>query len=241
MSRTPPSAGRLAAEFTVIVIGVLVALAADGWYSDLQERDAVRQSLIGIERELVEDSAGLARESARASRQIAAAERIIQLVSDETASPASLDELSDLLDEVSRSGPLVLTGGSYESLKTSRGLDVIEDAELRGLLIRYYDGAYLVIREIRRVAVENVVIGDFYQVLHRHTMPWIERNSPVFGGEDRPRVRLVRPMADVLADRELMSGVARVSQFVWYYQQVLDAATEGNAELLELVRRRQGG
>ena len=49
-------------------------------------------------------------------------------------------------------------------------------------------------------------------------------------------MRLDVPLAVVMADRELMSGVARLSEFLWYYRVVLDLALEDNRELAVRIR-----
>jgi hypothetical protein len=49
--------GRLAAEFTVIVVGVLVALGVDGWVAGLDERDQESAYLAGLRADFVKNRA----------------------------------------------------------------------------------------------------------------------------------------------------------------------------------------
>lgn len=218
----------------MIVIGVLVALGADGWRADREDRVRVSEALVGIEGELVQDSGSMAIERAQLGRQVSAATRIIEL--SQYPQDISQDSLSILLEIVGRSGPLVLTDGSYQSLRASRGLDVIPEVELRRRLVDYYEGSVGNLGDIRRITVESVVVDNFLPILHRRTMPWLDQNSPSFDGNARPRVRLVIPVGEALADPELMSGVAGTMEYLRYYTAVMDQALASNARLLDLVR-----
>ena len=125
---------RLGAEFVVIVVGVLVALAVDQWRDGLSDRELGAFYLSALERDLRADSSGLEADAERA--------RLVQ------RSAAQLDSALAGLRVLTDSGTLSLalghnvidppySTGTILDLTSSGNSHLIEDAELRGRLLDY--------------------------------------------------------------------------------------------------------
>lgn len=72
--------GRAAAEFSVVVVGVLVALALEGWWNDLQDRRSESEYIADLLRELDGNmaTAQVATGRATAREALARAARILE-------------------------------------------------------------------------------------------------------------------------------------------------------------------
>jgi hypothetical protein len=135
-SNVAASALRALRDLALIVAGVLLALAADSWWSERSERRAEGVLLNVMTGELRQDLAKLAR-SLEAQRQAEAATVYLQEhLRNGTGYTAALDTV---IGRVYGTGGVTLPAtGAYEGLK-SRGLEVVADDSLRIAITHYYE------------------------------------------------------------------------------------------------------
>jgi type II secretory pathway pseudopilin PulG len=130
---------RLAAEFAIVVLGVLTALAVDQWVQMRADRRTEASYLQRIEADLVSDSAMLA---TRRSSNEEVLQRLRVLFDDSRASgPVDLSNYAD--DLWGLAGPTFApapTRSVIDELISTGGLGLIEDAEVRTSLLSYYRG-----------------------------------------------------------------------------------------------------
>jgi hypothetical protein len=120
----------------LIVVGVLLALAADSWWSERSERHAEAVLLAVMTNELQQDLAKLSR-SLEAQRLAESATVSVQehLQNGIPYTPA----LDTVLGRVYGTGGVTLPAtGAYEGLK-SRGLEVVANDSLRIAITHYYE------------------------------------------------------------------------------------------------------
>jgi len=123
-------------DLALIAAGVLLALAADSWWSERSERRAEAVLLTVMTSELQQDLAKLAR-SLEAQRSAEAATLFVQ---QQILSGAPYTSALDtMLGRVYGTGGVTLPAtGAYEGLK-SRGLEVVADDSLRIEITHYYE------------------------------------------------------------------------------------------------------
>lgn len=136
-------AQRAVAEFVIIVVGVLVALAVDGWREDRAERELERQYL---ERLLTDVRAGTARLIGSVGEHLQAAERNMEVVAPflRYGDPIPIDTASFVaaLYQSSRSVVLNLAEAfpntAFEELRSTGGFALIRDPGLRSAVIAHF-------------------------------------------------------------------------------------------------------
>lgn len=132
----PPRIARLASEFVVIVVGVLVALAADSWIQSAEDRGRARAGLALLVEDLVMDSTRIEEIMPYPPRHDS-----IRAVLWSTPGDAAISEDSVLV-LFSRILPMpdfLPSRSTYESLVATDGIRYLGDAQLRADLIRYYE------------------------------------------------------------------------------------------------------
>lgn len=130
---------RLVAEFLVIVIGVLAALAVESWRESVSERRLGREHLENLVADLSEDSAMLAvmdvglrrkREALTVLRAVAAG-----------GADLAPDSIATLLAPSAVYGWRIpaARNAAYEEIMSTAGLRLIGDRALRGQIVAYYE------------------------------------------------------------------------------------------------------
>ncbi len=131
---------RHAAELAVIVIGVLIALATDGWNDDRLERRTEATYLERLAADVRSDTATLAFVIRLSERKDAALQRVDRvLYQDQRASIDTLAFINDVVvGAVFASAWPFVTEGTFEDLLATGNLALIRDTELRGQVSSYY-------------------------------------------------------------------------------------------------------
>jgi len=132
---------RIAAEFLVIVVGVLVALAVDEWSSSAQERELEREYLQALAIDLGEDSAAYARALApNVEEALAALRTIVPVARGVEAMPIDTVGFVTLLWESRFSvTQFEERRTTFEELLATGNLSLIRSAELRASIVSYYE------------------------------------------------------------------------------------------------------
>lgn len=154
LSRT--TLARAAAELTLIVAGILIALAVDGALADRADRAAARESL-----ELVRDDMQLLVEQVEEFRvynegQLAAGARLSRTLGADSPIPRTAQTWEDL-DDITSRRTLRLPRAAWDELVGTGNLRLLEDAELRRDLVRFYE---TVARDQEIIARNNAQFSD---------------------------------------------------------------------------------
>ena len=170
-------AHRAAAEFVVIVVGVLVALAVDGWREDRAERVLEKEYL---ERLISDVRGGQGRLVELVQEHLQAAERNMEVVEPflRYGDPIPLDTVSFIaaLFQSSRSVVLNLAdtypNTAFEELWSTGRFILIKDAEIRSAVIAHYSlieraaaRFNLLPREYREV-IRSLIPADIQEIIY---------------------------------------------------------------------------
>lgn len=127
-----PSLARLAAELAVIVLGVLLALWADGWVAERRDR-AVERSRV----EALRDNLEATRERLQDAREEAASAREALTLIAYWEDPAEAAERQDVISSGLLFGPAFTPEMNvYDDLKSSGDLALLRNGGLRQALAR---------------------------------------------------------------------------------------------------------
>jgi hypothetical protein len=178
---------RLAGEFAVIVVGVLVALAFDGWRQGREERQILDESLQAIGDQIRDAHFTYGRIiQAGLPDKIASLERLIHFLQVEAAPVQDTLLLLTDLATATRSVELWIESDRYESLRSSGQLRLLRDTELATSLANAYAGVDLLLRQVYRLD------GDFrYVALQLLPPAYASRVAPMrsyASTENRARV-----------------------------------------------------
>jgi hypothetical protein len=137
MSRTAiPFAGRLVAEFAVIVLGVFGALAADRWNQNRVDLETARRYHTQLVAELVSDSLGLEERGVTSERRAEAGEMLRELI---RSAPQPRDSVfrSIFFDCGGDAAMPDAGGATFAELQNTGALSLMSPA-LRSALFEYY-------------------------------------------------------------------------------------------------------
>lgn len=165
MSNKSRQLGRGAAELLVITAGVLLALAADGWREDMNDRSSEARYLERLSADLARDVDIL-----EFSRDVYLSKRTVlgQLLDDESRGAVATQTFADRLAASasgSWTGMAQPNAATFDEMVNSGHLQLIRDAELRSALVGYYDiwEEYRAAIQSRRTGLES--LG--YQLVRR--------------------------------------------------------------------------
>lgn len=124
-------------EIAIVVVGVLLAVAADRWNTARQDRDSAEAYLQELEADLRSDTAALGAEIGRAEYREAAARLILSVVFE----GATIDDPADFVLRVVNAatyGEPVQARETFDDLVQTGRLGLIRDSALRRKLTEYY-------------------------------------------------------------------------------------------------------
>ena len=132
-------AGRVGAELLIVVLGVLLALAADGWRETAAERRGEAEYLDRLNQDLSATVSALDETQERFARVIAAARRLSSLI-DEGGLAEDEPVLALVLEATAAGFPRSALGldGTYRELQVSGRLALLQDSQLRRRLVEFY-------------------------------------------------------------------------------------------------------
>jgi hypothetical protein len=163
--------GSLAAEFMVIVVGVLVALAVDQWREDQADAGLRSFYLSALEADLVSDSAAIEDAVARAGLVRRTSAELEELIPSQDAprdEGAFLRAITSLLSNIT----FVSNSTTVQDITSSGNLRLLENPELRNRLLRY---ALYVRTRSDAIETNGSNVG-------RHTFPAAFLEPPIFVG-----------------------------------------------------------
>lgn len=123
-------------ELTLLIIGVLAALAVDNWRQSIGEKKMGRDYLINLRDAIEEDTAVIKVEIKRGFDKENAATQVLQLIENgKTVSPEAFEELIENI--LMLVNPAFMTA-VYEELKSTGNLKLIHNDDIKKNMILYY-------------------------------------------------------------------------------------------------------
>jgi len=150
-------------EIVLVVIGILLALQINNWNEERKESKAIKDVLIEIREDLLQDQVEFMRAIAIRKDDLNAQKRIIEVL--ETNGSLNERVISDL-GRINLSRPIFLVSKGYELLKELK-LGTLKDKKLRILLTKYYE------RDIPMVQQEFK--DDNFEFEH-YWLPYVRRH-----------------------------------------------------------------
>lgn len=132
--------GRLLAEFAVIVIGVLVAFAADRWITRVDEGRLADAYLESLQRDLAQDVAAFEAAAGFTRSNVLRVGTLLSVLRDGPTASTDRTEVLVAVEVLSWWTPVHYATGTWTDLTGSGNLRLI-DSGLRSLLSRYYDAS----------------------------------------------------------------------------------------------------
>ena len=225
LSKSPDRAllTSIARDLVVIVVGVLIALWAEGEWQSQQDRQVVRDALMQMARDLEKDIADISGNLERAQVGLEAAKWID---SNRDAEIGDTPELRNAFFNVGHCSAPIFDSSAYVALKSSGNLRLVEDKELLQRITSVYEsrGYLSVIHQEDCVSTDEVLRLLMPHV--RHSIPpttrpgahenWFAWDQPIIEeiGDPRAllqdRVLLNRIMA-LAADRQLLIAMVEAA------------------------------
>lgn len=173
---------RPAAEFLLIVVGVLVALFLESWWSSKQDRDLEATYIEELRREAQTHIDSINLTAAVSARKRESLEEAITLLSDVFDPDSARELIQGLLQGSGIPVVAELSSAVFSDLESSGRLNLITNNELRRAVLQYYAGLPAMFQRAERWAAA----AD--SELHA----FVSRKIPAGSiAQDGPRLRIV--------------------------------------------------
>lgn len=130
--------GILALELVFVVVGILLAFQLDRAYQASQDRELERRYLERLRTDLGRDIAAIDEVIERTHTRVGQVRLLEEAIADPGASAADPEGFAMALEKVTwRSVPRITTG-TYDELRSTGRMVLLESEELRGGLVEYY-------------------------------------------------------------------------------------------------------
>jgi hypothetical protein len=129
------------AEFLVVVVGILVAIALNGWYQSRADAASERDYLSFLSRDLQGTLDDLASQAAFEQAQIKDGVMVYQALS--TQLPADTMPLSEAISRLSQRKTMIVKNSTYQDLVNTGNIRLIRNHALRDHVIAFYETAAL--------------------------------------------------------------------------------------------------
>ena len=150
------------AELAIVVVGVMIALAADSWRQDLQEARVEAEYLDRLKRDVSAGLVVLARERDRYTTVRNAAKLVTDSLDGESA-PIDDQALVDnfiLAGQTGFDAEEMASDVTYNELVVSGRLNLIDDHSLRESVVAYYRGSQRLAAGLQSLPRINYVVGS---------------------------------------------------------------------------------
>lgn len=149
-TRTAPTPSRwgwrpklrwFAAEYLIVVLGVLTAVAINAWWGARQDTAAERSYLALISRDLSQMAANLEELVALEERQVQSGLRAYRILSSPDPTRDEQVLASDLLSQLTSRRTMNPTDATYRDLLSTGNLRLLQNRGLRDRLVAFYEEA----------------------------------------------------------------------------------------------------
>jgi hypothetical protein len=214
----------LAAELLIVIVGILMAISIDAWWSGIGDRRAEQVLLLSLSEEFEENERALATQFDPYERRSASAETLLRLGPE--ATDLSTDSLTSLWRWITRGGSYDPATGVLDAAMSSGDITLIRDPALRATLAGW-PGKVDNLKDVE-VIVTNLVFGQF--------VPWMRLQTAL---PEESFAEFGIPPGRNSTDYELLSSSVVVENFLrelvaWGY--VLNADREGVQETIDATQ-----
>lgn len=247
--------GQVFVELVLLVLGILIALAVNGWIEDRRNARVEREYLELLVRDLDSDLAVIQEVIEFETAQAAAAARSYRAIREGVA-PQERDAIASMLGQLTARRTLRLSRAAYSDLLSTGNLRLIRNGELRDRVVRLYETNER-LQSVRDRNNQEFVDRLYvtYLLDHAWTAPRPTRNLPAISSSDQKFAaravvpvdtnldRLWRLPADapdwaVLAGRLWYRGLVSEGAIEQSEKSAVEIAAVRQAIVEELARRR---
>lgn len=147
-------------EIFIIVFAVTLSIYLHGWSEHRQQQKEVKEFLTDLKEDLSNDMSGL-----QNSREalVKVRENILFLLTINKQNIDSILKARGSLSIGSNIGTTKISNGDYEGFKSSGKIGLIENKNLKKLILKYYQGSYQDVLEAEKINADEVVrISEFW-------------------------------------------------------------------------------
>jgi hypothetical protein len=148
-----------AAEYLIVVLGVLTAVSLNAWWQGRQDAAAERNYLALISRDLSHMIVNLQELGALEDRQVQSGLRVYRILSAPVPAEDQRDLASNQLSQLMTRRTMHTTDATFQDLLSTGGLRLLQNRELRDQLVGFYEEAersYDVHNKNNAVFVDNL-------------------------------------------------------------------------------------
>jgi hypothetical protein len=219
-------------EFTIIFVGVVLALAADDLRETRSEAEEAEESLALVYADLVADSVEFAVVGGSARRHMEAAAWLVERWEDPGTDP---DSAEMALSAFQTGRALQLNSSAYEGLRSSNRLRLIRSDSVRAAILQYYQFRQVAIREFNEGR-----LGRIETLLYEALPPHVR----YLGGEDEGKMlplqgsgmTLRTSFGEVTSDPFVQSEIVWTGRFSDFMCQILQEGEQEASSLMSLIR-----
>ena len=149
------------AELFIVVLGVMIALAADSWREDFQDARVASKYLDRLKRDVAAGLTVLANERSRYAEVRRAARNVISILDGEQEATDDQSLLADFIvaAQTGFDQEEMASDVTYNELVVSGRLNLIEDHSLRESVVDYYRGAQRLALALDNLPRINYLVG----------------------------------------------------------------------------------
>ena len=226
VSNPPVRMKQLLADFVVIVLGVLVALALDEYASGRRDRAAERQYAARLAADLAADTTTFA--WLRGILDVKA--RTLGELLEDPIAFTTVDDPEEKLSALNRAtfwGLMAINTATFEELKSTGSLRLLRDPALRSRLTGHYSGY----ERVTQIIDMNHLNGGRFKEITISSLPGSLHNpteTNTLAGVDEDALR--RGLEAIVAHPDIRGAVNAELQYTWLMRSSLadaDAQTRG--------------
>ena len=151
-----PKVRWFAAEYFIVVLGVLTAVALNAWWTDRGDAQQAVAYLQRLTEDLRADTTALAQQEQNSALKLAWTRRMINVVEGTDSLPASEpDSFVVMLERIGRWAPARINRHTYRDLLSSGNMNLVRAPELRERIRTYYDNAAL-LEELQALYTDRI-------------------------------------------------------------------------------------
>jgi hypothetical protein len=192
--------GQVVVELVLLVLGILIALAVNGWIEDRRDARVEREYLELLVRDLDRDLAVLQEVVEFETAQVTAAAQAYRAIRAGVA-PQDRDAIAKMLGQLTARRTLRLSRATYSDLLSTGNLRLIRNSGLRDSIVRLYETNER-LQSIRDRNNQEFVDRLYvtYLLDHAWTAPRAARNLPAISSSDQKFAARVDVPADSTLD-----------------------------------------
>jgi hypothetical protein len=158
----------LLAEFLIIVVGFFVSLQVNEWQNSRENRELESQYLLRLENDLENSRSALEKNIDQMRSSIERMEDGLTILSNEKRDADDYQRLFDALQSSSIMGSFAVSFGTFEELKDTGNMRLIESSRLRESLGNVWQ-QYLQVSKF--IEIRNMLRGNTFPVMSKYVKP----------------------------------------------------------------------